>query len=91
MLNFTKPFYPLLLSSVKSDPETAHRQMLKTLNNLELNRHSVWGNLAIKQLEKSFCIADPRLQQKLWGLDFNNPFGLAYYVRKAPEADRFND
>lgn len=77
MLNFTKPFYPLLLSSVKSDPETAHRQMLKTLNNLELNRHSVWGSLAIKQLEKSFCIANPRLQQTLWGLDFNNPFGLA--------------
>ena len=77
MLNFTKPFYPLLLSSVKSDPETAHRQMLKTLNNLEVNRHSVWGNLAIKQLEKSFCVADPRLQQTLWGLDFANPFGLA--------------
>lgn len=77
MLNFTKPFYPLLLSSVKSDPETAHRQMLKTLNNLELNRHSVWGSLAIKQLEKSFCVRDSRLQQTLWGLDFNNPFGLA--------------
>ncbi len=77
MLNFTKPFYPLLLSSVKSDPETAHRQMLKTLNNLELNRHSVWGSLAIKQLEKSFCVTDTRLQQTLWGLDFNNPFGLA--------------
>lgn len=77
MLNFTKPFYPLLLSSVKSDPETAHRQMLETLNNLEINRHSVWGGLAVKQLEKSFCISDPRLQQTLWGLDFNNPFGLA--------------
>ena len=77
MLNFTKPLYPLLLSSVKSDPETAHRQMLKALNNLELNRHSVWGSLAIKQLEKSFCISDPRLKQTLWGLDFNNPFGLA--------------
>ena len=77
MLNFTKPFYPLLLSSVKSDPETAHRQMLKTLNNLELNRHSAWGSLAIKQLEKSFCVRDSRLQQTLWGLDFNNPFGLA--------------
>ncbi|MEO1671800.1 MAG: quinone-dependent dihydroorotate dehydrogenase [Cyanobacteria bacterium J06631_2] len=77
MLNFTKPFYPLLLSSVKSDPESAHRQMLKTLNNLELNRHSAWGKLAIKQLEKSFCVSDSRLQQKLWGLDFNNPFGLA--------------
>lgn len=77
MLNFTKPFYPLLLSAVKSDPETAHRQMLKTLHNLELNRHAVWGSLAIKQLEKSFCIYDPRLQQTFWGLDFNNPLGLA--------------
>ena len=77
MLNFTKPFYPLLLASVKSDPETAHRQMLKTLNNLEINRHSVWGSLAIKQLEKSFCVRDLRLQQTLWGLNFNNPFGLA--------------
>lgn len=77
MLNFTKPFYPLLLSSVKSDPEMAHRQMLKTLNNLEINRHSLWGSLAIKQLEKSFCVRDTRLQQTLWGLDFENPFGLA--------------
>ncbi|MEL6493995.1 MAG: quinone-dependent dihydroorotate dehydrogenase [Cyanobacteria bacterium J06623_7] len=77
MLNFTKPFYPLLLSSVKSDPETAHRQMLRTLHNLELNRHSAWGRLAIKQLEKSFCVRNTRLQQSLWGLEFNNPFGLA--------------
>jgi dihydroorotate dehydrogenase len=77
MLNFTKPFYPLLLATAKSDPETAHRQMLKTLNNLELNRHSVWGSLAIKQLEKSFCVKDRRLKQTLWGLDFDNPLGLA--------------
>ncbi len=77
MLNFTKPFYPLLLSAVKSDPETAHRQLIKSLHNLETNRHSVWGSLALKQLEKSFCLRDYRLQQTLWGLDFNNPFGLA--------------
>ena len=77
MLNFTKPLYPLLLSAVKSDPETAHRQMLNTLSNLETSRHSAWGSLAIKQLEKSFCLRNPRLQQNLWGLDFNNPFGLA--------------
>ena len=77
MLNFTKPFYPLLLSAVKSDPETAHRQMLKTLHNLELNRHTIWGSLAIKQLEKSLCVRDARLQQTFWGLDFNNPLGLA--------------
>ncbi|MEN9566234.1 MAG: dihydroorotate dehydrogenase [Cyanobacteriota bacterium] len=77
MLNFTKPFYPLLLATAKTDPETAHRQMLKTLSNLEVNRHSVWGSLAIKQLEKSFCVRDSRLQQTLWGLNFNNPLGLA--------------
>lgn len=77
MLNFTKPFYPLMLSAVKGNPETAHRQMLETLNNLETNRHSLWGSLAIKQLEKSFCLRDSRLQQTIWGLDFNNPFGLA--------------
>ncbi|MEM8722445.1 MAG: quinone-dependent dihydroorotate dehydrogenase [Cyanobacteria bacterium P01_G01_bin.39] len=77
MLNFTKPFYPILLAAAKNDPETAHRQMLKTLNNLELNRHSAWGNLAIKQLEKSFCVQDAHLEQTLWGLNFSNPFGLA--------------
>ena len=77
MLNFTKPFYPLLLSAVRSDPETAHCQMLNTLSNLETSRHSAWGSLAIKQLEKSFCLSNSRLQQTLWGLDFNNPFGLA--------------
>ncbi len=77
MLNFTKPFYPLLLSAVKGDPETAHRQMVKTLNNLEVNRYSTWGSLAIKQLEKSFCVADTRLEQTLWGLNFSNPLGLA--------------
>jgi dihydroorotate dehydrogenase len=77
MLNFTKPFYPLMLSAVKGDPETAHRQMLKTLNNLEINRYSTWGSLAIRQLEKSFCIADIHLEQTLWGLNFSNPLGLA--------------
>ena len=77
VLNLTKPLYPIFLSTVKSDPESAHRQMLKTLNNLELNRHSAWGRLAIKQLEKSFCVRDSRLQQALWRLDFDNPFGLA--------------
>ncbi len=77
MLNFTKPFYPLLLNTVKSDPETAHRQMLKTLSKMETSRDTAWGNLAIKQLEKSFCCNDLRLQQSLWGLNFINPLGLA--------------
>jgi dihydroorotate dehydrogenase len=77
MLNFTKPFYPLLLNSVKSDPETAHRQMLKTLSKMEASRDSVWGSWAIQQLEQSCCFEDSRLQQSLWGLNFPNPLGLA--------------
>jgi dihydroorotate dehydrogenase len=77
MFKFAKPFYPLLLSAVKNDPETAHRQMLKSLHQLEQSRSTAWGGLAIKQLEQSFCRQDTRLQQKLWGLEFNNPLGLA--------------
>jgi dihydroorotate dehydrogenase len=77
MLEFTKPFYPLLLNSVKSNPETAHRQMLKTLSKLEASRYSTWGSWAIKQLEQSCCLQDSHLQQSLWGLNFPNPLGLA--------------
>lgn len=77
MLKFTKPFYPLLLSAVKSDPENAHRQLLNSLTKLEVSRGTAWGKLAIKQLENSFVLQDSRLQQTLWGLDFPNLFGLA--------------
>jgi len=77
MLKFTKPFYPLLLSAVKSDPETAHRQMLNSMTKLETSRETTWGKLAIKQFQNSFVLQDSRLQQNLWGLDFPNIFGLA--------------
>ncbi|MDJ0902143.1 MAG: quinone-dependent dihydroorotate dehydrogenase [Xenococcus sp. MO_188.B8] len=77
MLKFTKPFYPLLLSAVKSDPETAHRQMLNTLTKIEESRDTAWGKLAIQQFQNSFCLQDNRLQQNLWGLEFPNIFGLA--------------
>ena len=77
MFQLTKPLYPVLLSAVKGDPETAHRQMLTTLSKLQQSRNTAWGRLSIQQLEKSFCVEDKRLQQQLWGLDFPNPFGLA--------------
>ena len=77
MFQLAKPFYPLLLAAVKSDPETAHRQMLSMLTKIENSRHGNWGKLLIKQLESSFCLSDPRLQQQLWGLDFPNILGLA--------------
>ncbi|ELS04279.1 dihydroorotate oxidase A [Xenococcus sp. PCC 7305] len=77
MLKFTKPFYPLLLAAVKSDPETAHRQLLDSLTKLEAARDRPWGKLAIQQLENSFTLQDARLQQNLWGMNFPNIFGLA--------------
>ena len=77
MFQFTKPFYPLVLSAVKGDPEQAHRQMLNTLANIEQSRNNAWGSFSIKQLEQSFCLQDERLAQKLWDLNFPNPLGLA--------------
>lgn len=77
MLQYTKAFYPLLLSAVKSNPETAHHQVIDTLSKIEQSRDTAWGRLAIKQLENSFCWQDNRLQQNLWGLNFPNFFGLA--------------
>lgn len=77
MLQYTKAFYPLLLSAVKSNPETAHYQVIDTLSKIEQSRDTAWGRLAIKQLENSFCWQDNRLQQNLWGLNFPNFFGLA--------------
>jgi dihydroorotate dehydrogenase len=77
MLNFTKPFYPLLLNSVKNDPETAHRQLIKVLTKLDTSRHTAWGKTAIAELNKSFCLRDIRLQQSIKEINFPNPLGLA--------------
>lgn len=77
MLNFVKPLYPALFSTVGADPEAAHQQMLKTLGSLEQARDRRWGRWMLSQLEESFCFRDERLSQNLWGLDFNNPVGLA--------------
>jgi dihydroorotate dehydrogenase len=77
MLNFVKSFYPLLLFAAQNDPETSHRQLLDLLNQLQKSERSTWGRLTLQQLEKSFCLQDSRLKQQLWGLNFNNPLGLA--------------
>lgn len=77
MFNFLQPFYPLLLTTTQNNPENGHQQLLNTLNRLDNSRQTPWGRWLIAQLEKSFCVNDPRLQQNLWGLTFNNPIGLA--------------
>jgi dihydroorotate dehydrogenase len=77
MFNFTKPIYPLLLNTAKGNPESAHRQLVKTLSQLDRSRSNPLASLTIKQIEQSFCFQNNRLSQKLWGLNFQNPLGLA--------------
>lgn len=77
MLNFARPFYPVFLAAAKNNPEAAHVRVLDWLSRLDRDRESVWGRWMRSQLEQSFNSSDPRLAQKLWGLNFNNPIGLA--------------
>ena len=77
MFQIARPFYPLLLAATKGDPETAHRQVLQALQQLERRRNHSWGQSLLSQFEQSFCLRDPRLSQSLWGLNFANPLGLA--------------
>lgn len=68
---------PLLFSGLNADPETVHQQLIRTC--AWLNRHAdqplaTW----IKhQLQHRLCLPTPTLQQRLWGLEFPNPVGLA--------------
>jgi dihydroorotate dehydrogenase len=77
MLNLTKPLYPLFFSALKGNPEGAHQQLLTSLTQVQKSRQTSWGNWLVKDLQKSFCFTDPRLEQNLWGLNFKNPMGLA--------------
>ncbi len=68
---------PILFSGLKVDPEWAHHQTLQLLSWLDraqVNPSVAWMESKVKS---SFCLADCRLTQNLWGLDFNNPMGLA--------------
>jgi dihydroorotate dehydrogenase len=76
-LDFTKPFYPLVFSALKGRLEESHYQLLKTLNYLNNSRNSPLSRWLLWELAQSFCLADSRLEQTLWGLKFPNPLGLA--------------
>jgi len=81
MFNFAKPFYPLYLATVKSNPEQAHLQLIDILANLDQSRQTPWAIFLRQQLEKTFCFSDQKLTEKLtqqrWGFNFNTPLGLA--------------
>jgi dihydroorotate dehydrogenase len=77
LLNFAKPGYPLVLAAFRDNPEQGHRQLINTLHWLERSPDLLWSRLAKKQMQAEFCVADPRLNQTLWGLNFPNPVGLS--------------
>ncbi len=53
------------------DAESAHHAVTGGLKTF----HKIWG--AKKLLKQSFCVQDPSLERKVFGLTFKNPVGLA--------------
>jgi len=68
---------PLLFTGLKADPEWLHQQTIGFLGWLDQNSHHPLAKGVQTQLQKSFCLSDGRLEQKLWGVTFPNPLGLA--------------
>lgn len=77
MLDFFQPFYPLFFQALQRNPEKAHVQMVRLLEQLELNRHRFPFNWLINQLQQSFIYHHDSLTQNLWGFNFAHPLGLA--------------
>lgn len=68
---------PLLFSALKTDPEWLHLRSLNSLNWLSTRQDNPMVKLVLSQLQTSYSWENQRLNQKLWGLDFANPVGLA--------------
>ena len=74
---------PFLFNVMKADPEKVHRQTLDILAWLaiEPTQGALFHQptrLAAQAALSNLCkVQDSRLSQSLWGLAFNNPFGLA--------------
>lgn len=58
---------PLLFDALKSDPEWLHQESIQFLSWLDRNADRLPVSWVRNQLERSCAIADPRLEQKLWG------------------------
>ena len=66
---------PVLFSGLKTDPEWLHSQTLRSL--AWLNSEAAIQFWLRSRLTDLYGFSDPRLTQKLWGLEFPNPMGLA--------------
>ncbi len=68
---------PLLFSGLKADPEWVHQQTIQLCTWMEQTRNQAPSHWLQRRLQETCSIADPRLEQSLWGLTFKNPVGLA--------------
>lgn len=77
MLELLRPFYPIFFAALQGNPEGAHNSVIKILERIWKQRDKYWAKWLIGELENNFCGDYPLLRQRLWGLDFPNPLGLA--------------
>ena len=68
---------PVLFSGLQLDPEWLHRRTLQTLGWLDRHQSHPLVQQVTARLRHSYCLENSRLQQRLWGLTFSNPIGLA--------------
>lgn len=68
---------PVLFSGLNVDPEWLHHQTMDVLSWLNRQGDRPPASWIQAQFQRSCCFSDTRLEQKLWGLQFPNPVGLA--------------
>ncbi|NET35783.1 MAG: quinone-dependent dihydroorotate dehydrogenase [Cyanothece sp. SIO1E1] len=76
---------PILFSGLKADPEWLQQKTIRFLAGLNQASHGSSNLSSLQlparwlqtQLQQSCCSHDVRLEQKIWGLRFPNPVGLA--------------
>jgi len=68
---------PLLFSGLKADPEWVQQQVMQLCAQMERQADRPTLHWVQQQIHRSCSFSDPQLSQKLWGLTFSNPVGLA--------------
>jgi dihydroorotate dehydrogenase len=68
---------PLLFSVLKADAEWLHNRTLQVLETADRSLSNPVVDRILSQFHQSLGLQDSRLEQSLWGLNFQNPVGLA--------------
>jgi dihydroorotate dehydrogenase len=68
---------PIVFSGLQADPEWLHQRVIHLAQWLETTQTRPSGRWFEQQLRRSCSYQHPSLSQKLWGVEFQNPVGLA--------------